>query len=394
MARRALRARARPRDGPIVIVLGAGATKACGGPLTNEILYQAFRLSRRRERAIQLDLVNDFLQEQFRVPKDILKRKVKDYPSLPLLMSLIDIAIDRKHSFGARWNIETMAKLRHALDLAIFSVLQYGTRGKKWSLQEELFVKLNQLTSNWGIVSLNYDILPDNALAQISSMVDDTKQARFADYGCDIFVPGVEGDDRRDPRTAGLRLSFGKLLKLHGSLNWYYCPHCQRLDLGISAEGNLTVKVLQKFVPRERRSKRLLETRYQSRVARCEVCGAEVRPVLISPSLYKDYRNPHISRIWYEAEMLLRQATRVVFIGYSFPDDDVHVAYLMKRALQGLDPRNITVVEYSETPVRKESNPVYQRYLAMFGAGFTWFEKGLEQWLPTRAERTFRSKPV
>ncbi|NJO36124.1 MAG: hypothetical protein HC869_26795 [Rhodospirillales bacterium] len=374
-----------------MVVLGAGATKACGGPLTNEILHEAFQLSQRTERAINLELIDRFLQEQFRLPKEVAKRQVEDYPSLPLVMSLIDIAIDRKHSFGAGWNIQTMARLRHALDLAIFSVLQYRIRTENKDLQKLLFVKLNRRARDWGIVSLNYDIFPDNALVQMSSR--SSGQTRFADYGCDIFVPGQHGDAQRDPSTIRHRPSFGKLLKLHGSLNWYYCPHCQRLDLGISAEGNLTEKVLHKFVKGEREKKRLLETRYEGReVSGCEACGAEVRPVLISPSLYKDYRNPHISRIWYEAEMLLRHSSQVVFIGYSFPDDDVHVAYLMKRALQHLAPERITVVEYSKKRIARAKNVVYQRYRAMFGKGFNWFDKGLEQWLLKHSDQAFRAK--
>jgi hypothetical protein len=32
----------------------------------------------------------------------------------------------------------------------------------------------------------------------------------------------------------------------------------------------------------------------------------------LTPSLAKDYRNPHLSRIWYEAEQVLRNADRVI----------------------------------------------------------------------------------
>lgn len=380
--------RAQAGNGPIVVVLGAGATAACGGPLTNEILHEAFQLSRPTERAINLDLIDRFLREQFRVPMDISKRTKWDYPSLPLIMSLIDIAIDRKHSFGAEWNAETMASLRHALDLAIFSVLQYRIRNKP-DLQEVLLRKLNKHARNWGIVSLNYDIFPDNALVQMS---DRSGQVRFADYGCDIFLPGPR-NDRNDPTSLRHRPTFGKLLKLHGSLNWIYCPHCHRLDLVIAEKGNLTAKALRRFLPHERKMDRLLEARYERAANRCEACGAQVRPVMISPSLYKDYRNPHISRIWYEAEMLLRQASAVVFVGYSFPDDDVHVAYLMKRALQHLSPADISVVESVKKRTAKADNPVHQRYQAMFGKGFNWFDKGLERWLDQKADLAFRRRP-
>jgi hypothetical protein len=53
-----------------------------------------------------------------------------------------------------------------------------------------------------------------------------------------------------------------------------------------------------------------------------------VRPVMITPTQKKDYRNPHIAQVWYRAEELLRSASEVVFVGYSMPSDDVEVVYL------------------------------------------------------------------
>ena len=49
-----------------------------------------------------------------------------------------------------------------------------------------------------------------------------------------------------------------------------------------------------------------------------------------------------------EAEQLLRSAERVVFIGYSLPEDDVEVVYLLKRSLAHLTADRITVVEHDE----------------------------------------------
>ena len=56
---------------------------------------------------------------------------------------------------------------------------------------------------------------------------------------------------------------------------------------------------------------------------RCSVCGQELLPLLVAPSHLKDYRNPHFSRVWFEAQRVLRQADRATFVGYSMPDDDV-----------------------------------------------------------------------
>lgn len=68
------------RDIPVVIS-GAGATKDCGGPLTNEILHGAFQadLSLSQQEA-KIALVKQFLNDNF----PLTRSGPKDYPSLPL----------------------------------------------------------------------------------------------------------------------------------------------------------------------------------------------------------------------------------------------------------------------------------------------------------------------
>lgn len=42
--------------------------------------------------------------------------------------------------------------------------------------------------------------------------------------------------------------------------------------------------------------------------------------------------NLALRRIWDEAERICLGSQRIVFCGYSFPDADVHVRYMLKRA--------------------------------------------------------------
>lgn len=69
-----------------------------------------------------------------------------------------------------------------------------------------------------------------------------------------------------------------------------------------------------------------------------------MRPVMITPTQREDYRNPHITQVWYKAEELLRSASTALFIGYSMPAADVEVIYLFKRGLEHLPAQAITVV--------------------------------------------------
>ena len=101
---------------------------------------------------------------------------------------------------------------------------------------------------------------------------------------------------------------------------------------------------------------------------------------MIAPTHLKDYRNPHLAQVWYEAERVLRESQRVIFIGYSMPDDDLEVVYLFKRGLAHLEPRQITVVDYDPKNLPLHSNEVGRRYRALFG-DINWHPEGLDNWL-------------
>ena len=79
----------------------------------------------------------------------------------------------------------------------------------------------------------------------------------------------------------------------------------------------------------------------------------------------------------------MRQASRVIFIGYGLPDDDVEVVYLLKRGLAHItDPKQITVVEYCKKnpKIGLGDHAVGRRYRALFG-DVDWHAAGLDAWL-------------
>jgi hypothetical protein len=109
---------------------------------------------------------------------------------------------------------------------------------------------------------------------------------------------------------------------------------------------------------------------------RCRECQTFRRPVLIAPTHRKDYRNPHIAQVWYQAEQSLRLAEKAIFIGYSLPDDDVEVIYLLKRSLGHLQPSSFTVVEYAASQPAINEHPVGSRYRTLFDNEVNWRTEG------------------
>jgi len=372
-------------DEKIVVVFGAGATKACGGPMTNEILWQAYDPGVRAEmegdgysdvirREGYVDLLEEFLVNNFNVPYDPAGRKRDSYPGLPLLLSLIDTAIDRKEPLGPQWVTELISEaegvapdgrrslvdLRRSLEYTIFAVLDYKLRHLSHNHYLDLLEKLYPRGGRPPeVISLNYDIIADNSLMEHSG-----GEGRFPEYGCEISTDAYRMRPDRH----------GRLLKIHGSLNWLYCPGCHRLDIGVSESGMGTVKVL-----RELYRESDLKEKYRCKGSACPECGVFVRPVMITPTHRKDYRNPHIARIWHQAERTLRDADHVIFVGYSLPDDDVEVIYLLKRGI--IKPgRRVTVVEYDQQGRGPEAHPVGARYKSLFG-DVEWHNGGFEEYV-------------
>ncbi len=116
--------------------------------------------------------------------------------------------------------------------------------------------------------------------------------------------------------------------------------------------------------------------------------------MLITPTHLKDYRNPHIARIWYEAARALREAQHVIFIGYSMPEDDVEVIYLFKRGL--VDVKRVTVVEHAGTGkgAALDVHPVGRRYRALFGDRVDWWPRGFASWIEHTSANGFAGPPA
>ena len=359
-----------------VVIFGAGATKACGGPLTNEILPDVFTSRARLARQEHLNLLEQFLVQNFNLPASGV-RKPADFPPLPLVLSLIDTAIDREDAFSAGWPPTRLRGVREALEYSIFALLELRLRSIR-PLHTTFLRALYAVTppESVTVISLNYDIIVDNAIPAIAE-----RRGAFGlpDYGCDVATAAY--------RSAA---KFGTLLKIHGSLNWLYCPNCARLDLGIAGSGRRSVKALKLYD-----ASFDLDDRYASGGSLCRDCGTRLRPILITPTHLKDYRNPHIARVWYEASRALREAQRAIFIGYSMPDDDVDVIYLFKRGLAHLPKRSITVVELaSGRNAALEKHPVGRRYRALFGPEIDWRTDGFEAWVAAAGPKKFAPSPA
>lgn len=146
------------------------------------------------------------------------------------------------------------------------------------------------------ILSFNYDLVVEQALSGLG--ID-------PDYGLPLQRPKSIGD------SAPIRPRVD-LLKLHGSMNLTKLPGIE--DAGVTVESF------------------------------AETLRLGEAPWIVPPTWAKRF-DGDLSQVWARAVQCLRDATRIVMIGFSFPETDMHVKYLLASALMdNISLRQVVVV--------------------------------------------------
>jgi hypothetical protein len=132
-----------------------------------------------------------------------------------------------------------------------------------------------------------------------------------------------------------------KLLKMHGSSTWLRCPCSNLVYTGLGMNGpayDVYVKAqVSPFI------KDHLD-------AREKTFPSILEPFIITPTFTKVFDLPHIQTTWHNAFVELREASNVVFIGYSLPAADYHFRTLLRRAIRFTTPIKV-ILDKSAKPI-------------------------------------------
>jgi NAD-dependent SIR2 family protein deacetylase len=283
-----------------VIFLGAGASAADGAPTQNRLFKDYF------ERGPHTDAMSTSLSQFF---KDFFgidtggNLNSTDFPTFEEVLGILELALNRYESFRNYPLMPKNPKVQNIREQIIFLIARILKEKLQASrpVHDLLIARLrreSRLTTT-SFISLNYDILIDNALTDIHDTID-------LDYGIQ-FTNFAKNGDWHEPRPN----RSAKLFKLHGSLNWLYCPTCISLTITPKNKSVSTIAEIPKS---------------------CDSCQTDMIPIIIPPTFFKVMSNHFLQQIWRETEKVLMTTKRIVFCGYSFPDADVHIKYLLKRA--------------------------------------------------------------
>lgn len=288
-----------------VIFLGAGASASEGAPLQGALFRDYFQFSRENPSEIDSRMnkrLHRFFSSFFGIDlRSSLLNEIA-FPTFEECLGILELALNRQESFRGFSLAPSRSDIQRTRDDLIFLIaiiLHKKLRGVAMHHRELVNrLKTENRLKNTAFVSLNYDILIDNALMDQYEHID-------LDY-CVTFT----NFEREGDWTAPQPDRSVKLFKLHGSLNWLYCPTCVSLTL----------------TPKEKRIATLV-----FRPQRCKECQSNMIPIVIPPTFFKVMSNYYLQEIWRQAEISLKRIHRIFFCGYSFPDADMHVKYLLKR---------------------------------------------------------------
>jgi hypothetical protein len=337
------------------IVLGAGASAAEGAPLQKDIFKEFFK-SVKGPASVGNRMVNDlssFFQLIFGINVESTDLNDIQFPTFEETLGVLDLA-ERRHESIKGFDLDNIPRrfsylrvIRQHLVLLMAKVIHdklESSRGHHKRLVENL-AKVNILKDTV-FISTNYDILIDNALVGLFPQYS-------LDYGID-FTNFDDSNDWKRPSRQPVRL-----YKIHGSLNWLYCPTCNTLTL----------------TPKEKGIIRVL-----SEESSCPKCDSSIVPIIVPPTYYKELSNAFLSMVWHQAEQSLRIVDHVIFCGYSFPDADMHVKYLLKRIQTNRPTRlSFTVVNNHRGKQAREMEQEKGRFVRFLGSEVEYSKGSFEE---------------
>lgn len=235
------------------------------------------------------------------------------------------------------------------------------------------YIQLGQIiySENADVLTFNYDTLIESSIesaSRVSGSVPPTykgrphntgeiteEEIRYSHFNWNRPLSyGVKFDEVRLQR-AGIPTYVGgdtfyqahpdglynaKILKLHGSINWFKYSGVRKHSFGIKGKASNEGKTL------------LSQERWDFNEP-AEKDGEIIEPMIITPTLYKNYaKNKLISSVWEQAKNSLNGCKRLIIGGYSFPPTDFAVRKLFLEAFERHSPDEIIVINPDTSVVK------------------------------------------
>lgn len=312
-----------------IIFLGAGASKTQGAPLQNELFLEYFREFKDRKDA-NYNILEDFFSKTY----NINVRDANLYPTFEEILGLLYTAQRNQLSFY--YDID---KIKEAIIFSVGETLD-KKMDQKTTYHERLIRNLGEINrlDEITFVTTNYDMLMDRAIHKNKLNID------YGIYSTDYFPESPEIP----------------LYKIYGSLNWLYCDVCDEFYASSNDKSILKNMVDNKL--------------------RCEGCGNRYQILLVPPTYYKEITNYHLNYIYHCLNKKLYEVENLIFCGYSLPDADIYIKFIIKKAeLYKKNPFNVFVLNNHENKNQYRKQWEKEKYNLFFKSPLRYEEISFEE---------------
>lgn len=167
----------------------------------------------------------------------------------------------------------------------------------------------NDKTFHYSIVTTNYDVCIEKAFEK------DKLNYKYLGINSNNSNKGIP------------------IIKIHGSINWFYCEGCQSVI-------TYSIKELTKF-------QKIYPT-----TGSCQECGTSASLLMVPPIAYKYVMFPPLIDIWQSAMEIIEEADVIIPIGYSFSlvDD-----YILKMIISGMKKKNSKLIFINRSRISKNN---------------------------------------
>jgi NAD-dependent SIR2 family protein deacetylase len=344
----------------ITVFLGAGASKAFGLPLTYEIFPIFWKKLYSPDETFHGDQ-RRLLKALFRVlyPGLTPQSRSKDFPNITEVLSLVDHFIHSEGIPVKGFLNQDLMNARKAIEIGIVSVIEedfhvYSRRFKSDRLYDAFlqFLISKAKKNKVNIISTNYDILIEYGLFYDAFRKDKNAFIEQVDFGLRWRDPLTSQVVKYNP-PANPTYS---IYKLHGSTNWLSCEMCGQLYINIygSIYNQINIQAVEN-------------------TNTCHCGHFKLSSVIVSPSVEREVKDPHVKYVWNAALESLRTSEEWIIAGYSLPSEDLNIRSILTRAFVGHKSKpKITIVQ--------KGNSTQRKYKQLFGK-VDYIDGGMEGFL-------------
>ncbi|MCY3912852.1 MAG: SIR2 family protein [Chloroflexi bacterium] len=322
-----------PMQEKIAFLLGAGASKPHPSniPTVTELLPELLSRARRLEREPMTRLAKFCEDQRIDNIEDLLTAvQISEFCSRnPGVLNLVRFQLFRRvdaererRSSGlerARTDTSSVAHLQDTLQM-LFGLLSNLMLPADPNGGHHAIVKFIDSHAGTPVVTTNYDCCIDRAL--LNGNVPFSYTIEFANP--QVLV---HADEAGAP-----------LIKLHGSLNWFYCETCQDVRL-IEIESTIQAY-------RDRSGEYPI-------ISVCNVCGGQKRGLLVPPHAMKFDSAPPLHPLIGNATRAFAGKSLIVVVGFSFSEADLYISRMVSKAMQESNDTRMLIIDPDSGVIEK-----------------------------------------